>query len=171
MAAVHDKTILEGSSKKIKNSNIEKNRKISIEVIKLQCLLSWVQNCFLLGLILARSCLHLCFPETFRRDESISGHLVSSPSFARRHHANDRLDIRWHMIQSSLLKISAIWNRFLDTKFEKMWWLVMYTQNRIVIPYLVRILVLSFFIDIHSFRFEVVGGGRRWSEVVRGGRS
>ena len=130
MAAVHDKTILEGSSKKIKNSNIKKNRKISIKVIKLQCLLSWVQNCFLLGLILARSCLHLCFLETFRRDESISGHLVSSPSFARRRHSNDRLDIRWHMIQSSLLKISAIWNRFLDMKFEKMWWLVMYIYSK-----------------------------------------
>ena len=43
---------------------------------------------------------------------------------------------------------------------------VMYTQSEKVIPYLVRILVLSFFIDIQYFRFEVVGGGQRWSELV-----
>ena len=47
-------------------------------------------------------------PETFRRDDSIIRHLVSSPSFARGLClANDGDDTRWPMIESSLLKVSV----------------------------------------------------------------
>ena len=46
--------------------------------------------------------------ETFRRDDSIIGHLVTSPSFARQSPlANDGDDTRWRMIDSSLLNVSG----------------------------------------------------------------
>ena len=46
--------------------------------------------------------------ETFRRDDTIIGHLVSSPSFARGLClANDGNDTRWRIIEPSLLKVSG----------------------------------------------------------------
>ena len=45
-------------------------------------------------------------PETLRRDDSIIGHLVTSPSFARQSPlANDGDDTRWRQIESSVLKV------------------------------------------------------------------
>ena len=50
----------------------------------------------------------------FRRDDSIIGHLVTSPSFARQSPlANDGDDTRWRMIESSLLKVSAVPKHFI----------------------------------------------------------
>ena len=53
--------------------------------------------------------IHSLSPETFRTDDSIRGHLVSSPSFARKTRvANDGLDTRWPQIESSLLNVSDL---------------------------------------------------------------